>query len=163
MSSETDRRKQKTLEACYRLLDETGDCELCLQLYPDLADEIRAHIETHQLLIALAPPDPDPVATATGRRWLLSSLAQRPPRRSVLARLTGPALSGWLVALSMLSVVAVVGVSASTTGTPHSVNVVLDELHITHSDDNQQAASTSTPVIAESPGAPRSEGGFPAP
>lgn len=149
--SEIDSCDAWTLDACYRLLEGTGNAELCVQLYPDLADEIRRQLDTLGVLAALSPSEPDPVSFASGRRLLLSSLSREEKLRSIPARLAGPALSGWLVALSMLSVAAVMGVSASTPPAP--VDAVLHQLGITDSHESGQLDQPEVVFGTPTPGA----------
>lgn len=134
----------RALEACYRLLEEKRDPALCLRLFPELSDEIRGHLATHQVLFALSPSEPDPLALVSGRRCLRSALSQQRLSRSrptLSRRLSGATLAGWLVALSMFSAAAVMGASAST---PRPMDAVLNGLHIPHNDGDQHVVPTPT-------------------
>lgn len=151
-NGEMDARSLSALEVCYRLLEDRRDPALCGQLYPDLSEEIRGHVAVQRALVALSPVEPDSVAFASGRRQLLSELSRgrRSRSRSVLSRLSGATIGGWLVALSMFSVAAVMGASAST-DVSGPMDAVLSGLHITtHSNgaDGRDGPAAETAIPA---------------
>src|SRR6266550_496656 len=69
-----DRHWKSNLAECYRLLEETGSVDACLERFPELRDELLAHWALIHDLTSLAPSQPATQVSAAGRRLLLSSL-----------------------------------------------------------------------------------------
>lgn len=113
-----------------RLLEETGDLERCLEMYPDLGQELRAHADALSSLQTLAPPAPPSQSQNAGRRVLLSSLSAPPASVPWLQRLiTNKAAA--LTAAATLFALGAVGAGAAT-GSPFTepLNDVLENVGI---------------------------------
>jgi hypothetical protein len=113
---------------CLRLLEETGDVDRCLQLYPDLGRQLREHLAATSHLSSLAPPSPPPELQNSGRRLLLSSLSRIPEGIPMWKRVLSNKAAA-LAAAGTLFVLGTVGAGAAT-GSPFTepVNDVLDNL-----------------------------------
>jgi hypothetical protein len=113
-----------------RLLEETGDLERCLETYPDLSQELRAHADALSGLSALAPPAPPSQSQNVGRRVLLSSLSAPPASVPLLQRLITNRAAA-LTAAATLFALGAVGAGAAT-GSPFTapINDVLENVGI---------------------------------
>lgn len=122
--------KDARLVECMRLLEETGDLERCLELYPDLSQELREHDGAARSLSALAPPSPLPESANSSRRLLLSSLAENPGGTPMWQRFVSNKAAA-LAAAAALFVLGTVGAGAAT-GSPFAqpVNDVLGNLGV---------------------------------
>lgn len=117
------------LAECLRVLEETGDLDRCLELYPELASELREHTVAVQALAALAPPSPREQPRLSSRRLLLSSLASREEGgQGLLRTLFGKKAAAIAAGAVMLFAAASVGASPIETPLSHPVNDVLDTL-----------------------------------
>lgn len=137
-----NRASVQRLSEAYRLLDESGDLEVCLTRYPDLADELRAYAAVRQFVLDRVPSGPEPQAMAAGRALLATAAAGRHEGRHMLRRLSPMGLAGGLAAL-----VLVAGAAAATggAGVPGHVNGLLSRVGIT-SDDTGNSAKEAAPT-----------------
>ena len=124
-----NRRTEKALADCHSVLEETGDLQACLNLYPDLDGEIRAHFALAGRLTANSPPPPGPSAAASGRQSLLSALAVSQPVGSAMPARFSLLRPAAVLAGFVLLAGAGVGASAASGGAvplPGPVSDVLD-------------------------------------
>ena len=70
---------ERAILDCQKLWESTGSVDACIQRYPQYEREIREYFALIEALAAQTPPDPDAVAAGSGRRQLLTAVAQ--PRR----------------------------------------------------------------------------------
>jgi hypothetical protein len=105
--------KDPRLVECMGLLEETGDFVRCLELYPDLGQELREFVEAARSLSALAPPSPSPELRNSGRRLLLSSLSQIRGGTPMWQRIVSNKTAA-IAAAAALFVLGTVGAGAAT-------------------------------------------------
>lgn len=122
---------EEPLAACLRLLEETGDVERCLQIYPDQAEALKRHLATVAELSMLGPSGPAAAPMARSRHLLLSSMTQNTGGRGMLLRMLSGKAAGALAALA-LAAVGTVGVSATSGGVNQAgpVNDVLSSVGV---------------------------------
>jgi hypothetical protein len=154
MTNEMNRELENALIECLEALDGGADLESCLARFPELATELRPHLELRAGLASFDIAAPSPVAYQQGREALLERLAGGAAQPAVLPPLVardGWRLSDLLAGLSLsrlqtpLSRVAAafgalfllggaIGVSAAAGFEP--ARDVLSALHIVDNDDD---------------------------
>ena len=145
------------LVECLRLLEETGDLQRCLNLYPDLAQELRDSHSAARGLLEIVPPLLRAESQNSSRRLLLSSLSTTPGGISMWQRFFAKRATVLAAAAGML-VMGTVGVSAAT-GSPvgQPVSDVFGTLGIgdNHGQDVQEKVHDA--IASSTPGAGRGE------
>jgi hypothetical protein len=140
--------RERLLADCYRLAEETGDLELCLQRFPEMADELREHFALLQALGAAAPPEPASGPLSSGRRLLLSQIAAGPAPTPVFSRGLFARLAGGLAAVVFAGAFALGAAGASGASVPAPVTDVLGIVGI----HNTSAGATTTATPAANHG-----------
>ncbi len=74
-------RLHEALQVCLEALSTGVDLEACLQLYPDMADELRPVLGAAQMVAAVDIPAPAPQIIARSRTRLQARAAQLRGRR----------------------------------------------------------------------------------
>ena len=132
--NEMDKHTERALSECYRLIEETGDAQACLERYPELAKEIEDYLRVRRIIAAASPSTPRPAARDAGQRLLLSALARgQHGGHTMFPRLSPFRLAGALAGLTLAAGLAV-GAGAATGGVsaPAPVNSLLSKVGITH-------------------------------
>jgi hypothetical protein len=94
---------EQRLAECLRLFEETGDIRRCLELYPDLEEELDAHFAFARRIDGIAPPDPPPASERASRRLLLSSLTKAEGGRGMFSAILKSRVAVAIAAAGLLA------------------------------------------------------------
>ena len=135
------KQKEQRLGECLRYLEDTGDLEGCVRLYPDLRPEIDAQMAVVEKLSAAKAPPVDAAAQISSRRQVLSSLSYQPAASDRSRGIFSRRFLAPLAAIVLLAAGAAAGgAAAGEADRPGMVNDILSSVGVVSKAPPEQAS-----------------------
>ena len=111
------RPREARLSRCLQIIEETGEIEPCVALYPDLESELRQYGGTLSTLASAAPSQSSAAAQSVSRQTTFSVLAQPPVNTTSTGNFVRRAIGGFAVLALLLA-----GAAGATAATPGGIS-----------------------------------------